>query len=647
MATLQELERALVNAHKAGDADAARKLAIVVKRAREDKSLLIPGAENAPVPGTTPRPERTIGEQIQGAGEAGLSMLSSAIAAPVATVGGLGAAAVQQLMGRESNAQRTAGQIAEAITFQPPSAAGQEQLQAIGEALAPLRLEGIGPSVQAMQLAVATPAAQQAAMAAARQAAPAAVQRVQQVAQPVAQRVQQVAQAVRERVGGAPAEGGFAARSVGAAELPEATIRRERAQMMPVPFEGEAALTKGMLSRDFEQLQFEKETAKLPETGEPLRTRQSNINAVMQRNFDALVDLANPKFLDNQAIGGAVDRALVNRANTVMKKVSEAYKAADEAGELEAPVQMNGFAQALRNVDDMRYSSTDMDSVLRGIERVAQRTGAIVPDADGVLQPGRITLRQAETLRQYVNDAIDWTDRRQARVGRQIKEGIDQATEGAGGEAYARARRLYRDQVTELENAALTRKLLNTKRNSDERIIAIEDVYDAVIVRSSVAEMNKLRGSLLRAGDDGKQAWANLKAKAIDQIKEGGLTQARDERGNQIVSPAGLNRSIQRFDQDGKLEALFGKKQAQVIRDLGDIATDIYTAPPGAVNFSNTASALRVALDSVATFGLTGIPAPAATALREASKFLRDRQTRNRVREALEAPPTQRQTGTF
>lgn len=590
------------------------------------------------------RPERTIGEQIQGAGEAGLSMLSSAVAAPVAAVGGLGTAAVQQLMGRESNAQRTAGQIAEAITYQPGSAAGQEQLQAVGEALAPLRLEGIGPSVQAIQLAGAAPAAQQAAMAAARQAAPAAVQRVQQVAQPIAQRVQQVAETVRERVGGAPAEGGFAARSVGAAELPAATIRRERAQMMPVPFEGEAALTRGQASRNFDQLQFEKEQAKVGETGAALRERASNQNEVLQQNFDALVDLANPKFLDNQAIGGAVDRALVNRANTVMRRVSEAYRQADEAGELEAPVQMSGFAQALRGVDQLRPF---VEKELNAIERVAVQTGALVPDADGVLQPGRITLRQAETLRQYVNDAIDWTDRRQARVGRQIKEGIDQATEGAGGEAYARARRLYRDQVTELENAALTRKLLNTKRNSDERIIAVEDVYDAVIVRSSVAEMNKLRGSLLRAGDDGKQAWANLKAKAIDQIKEGGLTQARDERGNQIVSPAGLNRSIQRFDQDGKLEALFGKKQAQVIRDLGDIATDIYTAPPGAVNFSNTASALRVALDSVATFGLTGIPAPAATALREASKYLRDRQTRNRVREALEAPPTQRQTGTF
>lgn len=356
------------------------------------------------------------------------------------------------------------------------------------------------------------------------------------------------------------------------------------------------------------------------------------------------MDLANPQYLDKQAIGGAVDRALVNRANVVMRRVSEAYRAADEAGELEMPVQMKGLAGKLQEVEDFRpFLETEMNA----IERQAVRMGALVPDADGALQPGQITLRQSETLRQFINDSIDWTDKRQARVGRILKDGIDESTEGAGGQAYARARALYRQQVAELENAALTRKLLNTKRNSDERQIAIEDVYDRVIVRSSVEEMNKLRGSLLKAGDDGKRAWASLKAKAIDDIKEQGLMQTKDSRDNRVLSPAELNKAIERLDQSGKLEALYGKKQAQVIRDLGEISRDVMSAPPGAVNFSNTASALRVALDSVLTFGITGIPAPAATALKEAAKYMRDRQTRNRVREALSQPPNQQQSGRF
>ena len=42
MATMKELERALVNAHNAGDSDAARKLAAFIKEARKDPANMIP-----------------------------------------------------------------------------------------------------------------------------------------------------------------------------------------------------------------------------------------------------------------------------------------------------------------------------------------------------------------------------------------------------------------------------------------------------------------------------------------------------------------------------------------------------------------------------------------------------------------------------
>ena len=90
------------------------------------------------------------------------------------------------------------------------------------------------------------------------------------------------------------------------------------------------------------------------------------------------------------------------------------------------------------------------------------------------------------------------------------------------------------------------------------------------------------------------------------------------------------------MDRKGKLESLYGKRQAQTLRDLADISKDIYTAPPGAINFSNTASALQVALDSLATFGLTGIPAPVATTLKESAKYIKNRETRKRINAALE-----------
>ncbi len=64
MATLQELELALVNADKAGDLDAARRLAAVLVKARQDTTNQIP---DTIVPGTTQeRVEPSLGEMVTG-----------------------------------------------------------------------------------------------------------------------------------------------------------------------------------------------------------------------------------------------------------------------------------------------------------------------------------------------------------------------------------------------------------------------------------------------------------------------------------------------------------------------------------------------------------------------------------------------------
>ena len=73
------------------------------------------------------------------------------------------------------------------------------------------------------------------------------------------------------------------------------------------------------------------------------------------------------------------------------------------------------------------------------------------------------------------------------------------------------------------------------------------------------------------------------------------------------------------------------------MRDIGDLAADIYTAPPGSVNHSNTASALQVALDTLGTFAITGgtLPAPVATTLTATVKHVKNKKARKRIRDSL------------
>lgn len=611
MATLDDLQYALENAKKAGDQEAVTGLSAVIENAKKDRANLIPGVQ---ITGTTPQaPESTMLEKAIGAGETALTLGTAATGGTAGMIAGTLKGLAEQILSgqfgtQQANqaVQQSAMKGAQAGTYTPRTRAGAEMAagaaQTLGEVLPPV-LPIVGPVG-----AVATGA---------KMAAPA-----------VQQAVQRVAPAVR-KITSKPQNVG---QSVGAMQTPDAIRRDTTATNLPVPFEGESGLTKGQATRDFTQLQFEKESAKLADVGAPLRERVSNQTATMLQNFDSMINKLEPLRVEKRDIGRGVSQAIVNKANVKRNEIRAAYQAAEDAGETLQPVEMAPLAE--RMVDLSRFEGVSPN--IAAVKREAVRLGALVDDGEGNLQPGQITLKDSELLRQFVNDATDWTDRRQSLMARRVNESIDAATEGAGGELYQLARGMRSRYAKEFENVGITAKLLGTKGKTDERAIALEDVFDRIILNSPIEEMNKVRKTLLTAGNDGKQSWNDLKAKGLDYIKTSAQSASQmDEKGNPLLSADKLNKVIRSMDEQGKLESLYGKKQAQSLRDLAELSSVIYTAPPGSVNTSNTASALRVALDSALTFGATGVPAPAATLLKESAKYIKDRKTKARIMDAL------------
>lgn len=572
-------------------------------------------------------------DRLKGIGETGLTLGTGATTGTLGALGGVAKTIGQNVLyGASDGLEKNVIAGMQAGTYMPRTEAGQEYVGDIGQLAS--NLPPVIPQVAGLN-AIGQAARQQIPLA--QVMAQRAAQVGRQAGQAVAAPVGRAVQAGREAFGieaQASKAGAGGMRNAGAAVTPAELQRRTIAESMPVPFKGESGLTKGQASRDFEQLQFEKETAKRGDLGAPLRERSENQAATMLQNFDAMVNDMNPITLDKREIGKGVNQAIVNKANIAKKQIQTAYQKARESGEMMAPVEMTNVAPVL---DDLtRFEGVAGN--IAPIKKEAIRLGAVAPDADGNLIPQAIKLDDAELLRQFVNEATDWTDKRQSLMAKKVNAAIDASTEGQGGELYRGARKMRQQYAQEFENVGLTNKLLSTKRGTDERKIAFEDVFDQVIVKSSVEEMNKLRRTLLTAGPEGKQAWTDLKAKGLDEIKEGAFSASqRDSRGNPLMSVDKLNRNIQKMDEGGKLESLYGKKKAQTIRDLGELAKDIHTAPPGAVNHSNTASALQVALDSMATMTVTGIPAPAVTALREASKYVKNRKVKIRINNALKA----------
>jgi hypothetical protein len=566
----------------------------------------IPGLEQ---PYPAPQPEPTMGEYATGAAETLGTMATGATTGLLGAVGGAVEGTARSIAGGQYKTEGFAPMAAEyaqrgmqAGTYEPRGRVAPEVLKAIGEPLSQLP-----PVLGAGGLPTAGRAAR----------AGAALPR-------------EMVSAGIERLPGAAGRA-ETARSVGAAQTPESLRRVAIAESMPVKFEGETGLTLGQAARDFELLRDEKELAKNPELGRRLRERTENQSAALQQNFDYLFETIGPRSVEDRDIGQAVDRALVTRMKVQKKKVDNLYEQAREAGETLAPVEMVTMPELMALLDKHRNAGNSTD-----ISREIVRIGAAIKNDDGSYSPGTIALNDAELLRQDVNEFTDIYAPKEARIRRMAIKAIDDATENSGGPIYRDARKARAKFAQEFENVGITKRLLAEKKGTSERTIAFEDVFKKVILDSSIEEINKLRVTLLKGGSEGKQAWQDLKAQLIDNIKQSSLSgSGSDSRGLPLLSPDKLSKKIAELDRRGKLEALYGKKQAQIMRDLAEIARAIYTAPPGAVNAPGTTSALMVALDAMGGFMVSGMPIPAATLVREGAKYSKNKALIARVEEIL------------
>jgi hypothetical protein len=186
---------------------------------------------------------------------------------------------------------------------------------------------------------------------------------------------------------------------------------------------------------------------------------------------------------------------------------------------------------------------------------------------------------------------------------------INEITEGKGGELYQEARRLRQDYSKRFENIGAIDRLISTKANSDDRVVAFEDVFQKSIINGSLDDVKNLGFALKRSGPQGQQAFKELQGQTIEFLKDR-VTQSIDTDmfGNPVVSPAKFKSAVRELDQDGKLDYLFGKKGAQEIRDLMETTIMVNAPLKGAANTSNSASLVLRSLDMINRSPIGKIP---------------------------------------
>lgn len=592
-----------------------------------------PGQTGIRAPDNTP----TLGQNIEGAAGTALALGTGATTGTLGMIGGTLKGLAEQLLSGQFGTQQAADAVEQqatrgqqALTYEPRTLAGQNQVAAIGELAAPLA--AVAP------LAGEMGALGQAAKAAApivRASAPIAAEVARGVTAPVAATLAKAGSAIKsvlpaaDDAATAGAAAGNGARAGGADAVAAGTLRQAKADELPTPIK----LTEGQKTRDFGQVRFEGETAKDAEHGEPLRQRFADQNAQLQQNLDQFIDATDGQAPDLRSLGESVTKSLGLREERHKNRIRDLYNKAEAAGDLEAKVKLPDVIAHINNSGPEAANA----NILEVARRKAIQTGAAVEGENGNLIAAPLTLKNAEEFRKTLNGSagIDPVNIRQAAI---MKGMIDDATEGVGGQAYRKARAARARYAKDYENIGLIDNLIGTKRGTTDRSVAMEDVLRKSVLdpSTSLDTVKQLRRVLNTQGEDGRQSWKDVQGATLQHIKdEATKNVARDERGNPIVSASGLDKVIKSLDKNEKLDFIFGKKGAEQLRTVNDVAKDLLTRPPGTVNHSNTASVLAGLFDVGLTGVTGGIPAPLASTYRIISKRIKDKKTRARVQHAL------------
>jgi hypothetical protein len=519
--------------------------------------------------------------------------------------------------GSTPEAYQAAEERAARFQYTPRSPVSQDVLQGVGELLTDAKIPPFIPV-----LGTTARATQQAG----RTTAPLVsgnLPSFDQATQAVRTTPSRIADLLRERE--APVMSG-----VGAAEIPDFQNRIAIARGLRVPVD----LRKGQATRELGQQQFEAEMAKTypQDVGRPIIKSSLNQNERILQNFDAYVDATGAQKAGEfnlREVGKVVDSALVNEANRVKKKITDLYTVAREKGETQEPVS---YASLKTYIEQQTPTvRTKLAPILDAVDEQIK-----LNDPKGT---GAISINQIEDIFQFINKNYDPTDAVANVHVRAMKDAINAATEGKGGEYYQTARAMRAKYAREFENVGYIDRLLSKKSGTTDRAVALEDVFDHSILKGSLDDVRSIGRTLKRAGPEGEQAWRELQGQTIEQMKAAVTKNIqRDEGGNPIVSPRQFDSFVKNLDADGKLDYIFGKKGAQEIRDLRDTAITVYS-PVAGINQSNTASALTQALDRIRGSALSKLPMGIGSLYEVGAEMATKKKLGKQVQEAVDFDP--------
>jgi hypothetical protein len=557
----------------------------------------IPGAEGV-VTGVKP-PEVSMRDRIMGVIETPLALGATLAGGAIAPIVGIVGTLASGKYGTQEGI-RAGEQAMKAVQYQPRTQTAREALGAVGEFLQPVTsalpptLGSVGTSLNAL--------------------APATLMQANVLARPV---VRQATVPVQNALANVlTREPQAAMPGMGAANTAEDLMRQQRLEQFGI----RAKL--GERTKNLQQQQFESEVERGVITGisEEAKTKLQEQMKLFEAGKQK--DIISNFERMTEEVGSTADRGEIRKTGRIIDKVlnneytkkfdayKEKYRLADESGETLEQVPYQSLLDYIGTKSTTRREK--LDPILND---VAELLAMNDPQ-----KTGSISIRNLEDIYQVVGTVKD------SPSAKPLKDLITQIGDGAGGKLYQEARQARTQLAKEFEDVYRVDKLLGTKAGYKDRRVALDDVYNHIVVDGSLEEMRTVT-SLLKKTPEGREAYKELQGQTLQRMKDL-LLKKGDEKD--AVRLDRFSNFVTELDREEKLAYMFGKTGRDEILDLRQAIKDVMVKEPGAVNYSNTSGAVLRGLEALQALRFPGA--------KSAAEIARTIEVKGKVKEALKQP---------
>ena len=336
--------------------------------------------------------------------------------------------------------------------------------------------------------------------------------------------------------------------------------------------------------------------------------RGGDVRTALERQEEAL-DIATRDA--TAAMGGVPQRASVSPIEAITDKatqmdteISNLYRQAREA----APDAQNvKFVRASEILRENAPSNEISGGVVKALRDKMQSMGVINKKFKSV---GKVSVEQAEELRKYANRLFPSTNGEGRYIISEFKNSLDDDVLSASGQdLFKQSRRAKADFEKGLDPSRKNKfdsRKVSLVRDIRDNLVAEDDFVDKVLRRSSkykAEDLKELKNYMSNGTEgqvaQGMQAWNDIRAAAMEKIREKAFKGPITQTGTQSLSRAGLESSFKEIGPQ-KIRVLFSPEEIGFLRKLARVAS-LKEPPPGTFTGSGPSSPAIQKLERVIT----------------------------------------------